>query len=166
MTGPTSEGQGAQTLRLHATTVALGGMAAVLRGTSGAGKSDLALRFLSGQSHFPGLAADRGLVADDQTLLCVEQGCLMASAPAVIVGQIEVRGLGLVRIGHVGKARVRLAIDLVPAANVERFPLNNEMVEWLGHQVPVRRLAPFEASAPLKLALWLGGLVEADRLGM
>ena len=165
MTGATGEGQGGATLRLHATTVALGNAAAVLRGASGAGKSDLALRFLSAQSQFPGLATERGLVADDQTLLWVEQGCLMASAPEVIGGQIEVRGLGLVRTGHVGRARVRLAVDLVTAADVERFPLENETVVWLGHRVPVRRLAPFEASAPLKLALWLGGLADADWLG-
>jgi hypothetical protein len=49
-------------------------------------------------------------------------------------------------------------VDLVPIDAVERFPLTPETVMWLGQSVPLYRLAPFEASAPLKLARLLSDL--------
>ncbi len=147
-------------LRVHATTVALSPSAAVLlRGASGAGKSDLALRFLSAQSHASGTGSHRYLVADDQTCLTLTDGNLMASAPLGFAGLIEVRGVGLVTVPSLASAEVRLAIDLVPAVSVERYPLELETVIWLGKRVPLRRISPFEASAPLKLVMWLNGVI-------
>ena len=140
---------------IHATTVALGSVAAVLRGPSGIGKSDLALRFLSEQGRWPGDVRERRLVADDQTWLSLEDGRLIATAPVTIAGKVEVRGVGIVDVPTQGPAEVRLVVDLVPSAEVERFPDPLMMTELLGISVPLRRLAPFETSAPLKLALLL-----------
>ena len=54
-----------QTL-IHATTVARAGVAALLRGPSGSGKSDLALRFIANPLSFPATPAGlHTLVADD-----------------------------------------------------------------------------------------------------
>jgi HPr kinase/phosphorylase len=144
-------------LLVHTTTVALGPVAAMLRGPPGSGKSDLALRFLSSQSQGLGIPEHRGLVADDQTELRLVGGELVASAPARISGLIEVRGMGIIPVGAAGATRVRLVIDLVDPTDVERLPLSDQTVCWLGCSIPLRRLAPFESSAPLKVALWLAG---------
>ena len=79
---------------VHGTCVALGPHGALLRGGSGSGKSDLALRFLA-------LAAEQDLqprlVADDQVWVEAKgDGSLVASPPETIAGKIEVRGLGIV----------------------------------------------------------------------
>ena len=100
-------------IRVHGTSVALDGEGVLLRGPSGCGKSDLALRLI-----------DQGarLVADDQTELTLEDGDISMTAPATIAGQIEVRGLGLLRVPSVAAAPLRMVVDLVPSAAVERMP--------------------------------------------
>ena len=88
---------------LHASCVALGDRAVLIRGASGSGKSSLALELMS-----------RGctLVADDRTRLHSENGRLIASAPASIRGMIEARGLGLLNAETVDRAEVVLCVDL------------------------------------------------------
>ena len=129
------------TLVIHATTVAIGTRAVLIEGPPGAGKSDLALRLI-----------DRGavLVADDRTALLAEGDRLTASPPATIAGLIEVRGIGIVDLPHVGAARVVLAIDL--SATVARMP-EPILRTYAGVSLPVLALDPFEASAPLKVEL-------------
>ncbi len=78
-----------ETLLVHATAVAIEGEAVLLRGPSGSGKSDLALRLIDGGAQ---------LVADDQTLLRRAGGRVLASAPPAIAGLLEVRGVGVVRV--------------------------------------------------------------------
>lgn len=126
---------------VHATTVALSGRAVLIRGPSGSGKSDLALRLV-----------DEGamLVADDQTGLTVENGRLMARPPPTIAGLLEVRGLGIVRLPYHLAAPVVLVADL--AETVERLP-PEETVDLLGMAIPRVSLRPFEASATAKLRL-------------
>jgi HPr kinase/phosphorylase len=132
-------------IRVHGTAIALGSDGILLRGPSGAGKSDLALRMI-----------DQGvrLVADDQTELRREGSDIIMSAPATIAGQLEVRGLGIMTVPSVASAPLRLIVDLVPAADIERLP-EPRTCEVLDCNVPVIALAPFEASAPAKLRLAL-----------
>ena len=99
--------------QVHASCVAVEGTAVLLRGPSGSGKSDLALRLIDGGAR---------LVADDRVDLVREEGRIVASAPARIAGLIEVRGLGVYKIGAVGGAPLGLVVDLVPAEAVERLP--------------------------------------------
>ncbi len=132
-----------ETLLVHATTVAIDGEAVLLRGPSGSGKSDLALRLIDGGAR---------LVADDQTLLRRVGSRVVATAPAAIAGLLEVRGVGLVRIDVAEAAPLVLIADLVLSGGVERMP--DQRVETiLGVAVPAFELAPFEASAPAKLRL-------------
>jgi serine kinase of HPr protein (carbohydrate metabolism regulator) len=132
-------------IRVHGTSVALGGDGILLRGPSGSGKSDLALRLI-----------DEGakLVADDQTELHLSGGELRMTAPATIAGLIEVRGLGILRVPTVPEAGLRLVIDLMPGASIERLP-EPRFCALLGQDVPLVTLAPFEASATAKLRLAL-----------
>ncbi len=132
---------------IHATAVALpvaGDWAGVLlRGPSGSGKSDLALRMI-----------DQGarLVADDQTELSQGTDGLTISAPARLTGRIEVRGLGLIPVPAVERVPLVLIADLVPPAEIDRLPLPR-FVNLAGTSVAAVRLAPFEASVTAKLRL-------------
>lgn len=150
----------AERLLVHGTTVALGAAAAILRGPPGAGKSDLALRFLAGGGRWPNAGSARALVADDQTWLTLDAGRLMASAPPTIAGRIEVRGVGITRVAPSPPVAVRLVIDLVQASQIERLPEATDVVDLLGCQVPLRRLYPFEESAALKLTLLLAAALR------
>jgi HPr kinase/phosphorylase len=132
-------------LLMHGTTVAIDGRAVLLRGPSGSGKSDLALRLID---------AGARLVADDQSELRRDGDAILVSAPATIAGLIEARGIGLLRLDAVAVAPLAMVVDLVAPDAIERLPEPcKEAI--LGVSVPVVALAPFEASAVAKLRLAL-----------
>lgn len=141
---------------VHASCVAIDGNGILLRGPSGSGKSDLALRLIGDGA---------ALVADDQVILeamtgGAGNGRLMASAPAALSGLLEVRGIGIVKCESLSTAAVSLVIDLEAAA-IERIP-PNETHALLGIDLPRFTLNPFEASAPAKVRIALG---ECQRQG-
>jgi HPr kinase/phosphorylase len=139
---------------VHGTCVAFGRRAALLRGAPGAGKSDLALRFLA---LAPDGATKPMLVADDQVFAEARaDGALIATAPSSIAGKIEVRGIGIVEVPFQAEAELVLVCDLVEAKDVPRMPPESpEVADIAGISLPVLRLAPFEVSAPLKLKMAL-----------
>ena len=132
-------------LLLHATAVAIDGRAVLLRGVSGSGKSDLALRLID---------AGARLVADDQSELCRQGDRIIVRAPATIAGLIEVRGIGIMRLDALAEAPVALVVDLVPLEEIERLPARHSET-ILGLTLPLIRVAPFDASAAAKLRLAL-----------
>ena len=138
--------------RIHATAVALGNAAVLIRGPSGSGKSDLALRCLAVPA-IPLLGALPQLIADDQVLLTRSGSQLLASAPTSIRGKLEVRGLGIVDVEPADDVAVCLIADLVTDP-VERLPEPRSLTLF-GVDVPHLQIAPFEQSAPLKLLLAL-----------
>ena len=128
--------------RVHGTAVAIGGRGVLILGASGSGKSDLALRLI-----------DRGarLIADDQVELVPRGGRLHACAPATIHGKIEVRGIGIVDI-EAAAAPIALVVDIDRAP--DRLP-EAETIELHDVRLPLVALAPFAASAPIKVELAL-----------
>jgi serine kinase of HPr protein (carbohydrate metabolism regulator) len=128
---------------VHGTCVALDGIGVLLRGPSGSGKSDLALRLIDGGGR---------LVADDQTRLEPADGRLVARPPETIAGRLEVRGLGIMPVAWVAAAPLCLVVDLVERAAVERLPAP-AAVTFLDVAVPLIRLWPFAASAAAQVRL-------------
>lgn len=139
---------------VHATAIALGDKSVLIRGLSGSGKSDLALRCIAAAplAHVP-LRAE--LVSDDQVVLSRTPLGIQTAPPAAIAGRIEVRGIGIVALPYCPAAQLALVVDLVAADKVPRYPLDPVTVRFLGLAVPVVELAPFEASAAVKLLLAL-----------
>ena len=131
---------------IHATTVALAGKAVLLRGPSGSGKSDLALRLVDDGA---------ALVADDQTCLSRRGTELWATAPESLKDLMEVRGIGVVRVPALAEAPVALLVDLVRGAEIERCP-EGDAERLLGVALPRLRIDAAAPSAPAKVRLALG----------
>jgi HPr kinase/phosphorylase len=126
------------------TCVALEGSGVLLRGASGSGKSDLALRLID---------AGARLVADDVTRIVRAGSALMAHPGPREVGRLEVRGLGIVDVPHTASAPLVLIADLADsAAAVPRLP-EPDAAGLLGRPVPRIVLYALEASAAAKLRL-------------
>jgi serine kinase of HPr protein (carbohydrate metabolism regulator) len=144
----------AEGLLVHGTAVAIGERAVLLRGPSGSGKSDLALRLID---------AGALLVADDQCRVWVDGGAVMVRAPAPIAGLIEARGVGILQLDFLPAARLSLIADLVASDRIERLPDPcSETI--LDVAVPVVAVAPFETSAAAKLRFALGALAAGGTL--
>jgi serine kinase of HPr protein (carbohydrate metabolism regulator) len=140
---------------VHGTCVALGRHAVLLRGPPGSGKSDLALRFLFQARRGPAALEAPVLVADDQVRLASDGNRLVASPLESVRGRLEVRGVGIVPVKSISEAELVLVVDLADAAAIERLPGWDARVRLLGIDLPLLQLAPFESSAPIKLALAL-----------
>ncbi len=145
---------------IHGTGILISGVGVLLRGASGAGKSDLAMRLI-----------DEGaiLIADDRVEVQVDQGKVTAAAPARLTGLIEVRGVGIMRVPFVPRAELHLVVDLVAPGLVERLPEVGWTPVVKGHlpriadvRLPRIALAPFEASAPAKVRLAAAAAYRGD----
>jgi serine kinase of HPr protein (carbohydrate metabolism regulator) len=131
---------------VQATCVAVEGCGVLLRGPSGSGKSDLALRLIDGGGR---------LVSDDLTELVSTgrdaiEARFPATAPAELRGVLEVRGLGLLPVPSIPAAPLRLVVDLGEPA--ERLP-EPAFSTYLGVDVPRICVDPFTASAAAKIRL-------------
>jgi HPr kinase/phosphorylase len=131
-------------LRIYGTCVALSGLGVLLRGPSGSGKSDLALRLIDGGAK---------LVADDHVELSLDAaGRVMARVPKPLAGLLEVRGIGILRMDAVRTAPIGLVVDLTPDDQVERLP-EIETCVLLDQRIRRLALPPFHDSTPAKVRL-------------
>jgi serine kinase of HPr protein (carbohydrate metabolism regulator) len=129
--------------RLRGTCIAVEGSGVLLRGPSGSGKSDLALRLID---------AGGRLVADDYTDVSEVGGRLVATAPPKVHGLLEVRGIGIIRLQAKPSARLIACVDLVPIDKIERMPVPED-VQILGVSVPRFVVCAAEPSSVAKVAL-------------
>lgn len=141
-------------MNVHGTAISVGGVAVLLRGASGTGKSDLALRTLV-LPPGPLVRAQPMLVADDRVDIGRDGDRIMLACPAPLRGKLEVRGIGVVPVPFTPSAVLALVADLVALEAVERFPESIEPATILGIAIPRLQIAPFEPSAPIKLLIKL-----------
>ena len=138
---------------IHATCVALDGSGVLLRGSSGSGKSDLAVRLID---------AGAMLVADDGCALTVRADRVYATAPRAIAGCIEVRGFGVIALPYLPEAPLRLVADLTPRAEIERMP-ESSTCRIAGVSVPRLFVDPETASAPAKIRVLLQSIMAVAK---
>lgn len=134
---------------VHGTAVRWRGRGILLRGPSGIGKSDLALRLI-----------ERGalLVADD--LVRIEPGAdgRAVARPAGEPGLIELRGQGIFRQPALARAILDLCLDLVEREGLAAERLPAPAFATLGDcRLPLHRLDPLAASATARIAVLLLG---------
>lgn len=142
---------------VHATAIAFDNRAALIRGPSGSGKSDLALRCIMYPST-PLVASPVALVGDDRVILERHGSIIHVSPHENLKGMIELRGLGIYHLPHEqSRVPVSLVVDLLPREDIERFPDEMEDTELLGLRIPLIKICAYDASAACKLLFVLSG---------
>lgn len=126
----------APSVTLHGCMVDMRGIGVLIVGKSGAGKSETAIGLL-----------ERGasLVADDMVRIKYVGGDLVATAPDLSRGYIEIRGIGIINVANLyGLASIRpdkrldIVVTLKPQADlneVDRSGLQQKTYEILGQGV-------------------------------
>jgi len=126
----------APTVTLHGCMVDMRGVGVLILGKSGSGKSETAIGLL-----------ERGasLVADDMVRIKSVGGELVATAPDLSRGYMEIRGIGIINVANLyGLASIRpdkrldLVVTLKPHADlneVDRLGLHGKTYEILGRHV-------------------------------
>ncbi|MEO1205325.1 MAG: HPr kinase/phosphatase C-terminal domain-containing protein [Pseudomonadota bacterium] len=154
---------------IHATAVGINGRGVLIRGASGSGKSDLALRLILRSGVGPGAPLIQ-LICDDYVELSGPEPAAGNDDPGTmqspdslgvragsdhIKGLLEVRGVGIFEVPTLMTATVHLVVDLVCAeAVIARLPDGDEAVaEIAGQRLPRLMLNPFEGSAPDKIIM-------------
>lgn len=111
---------------LHASCVAIDEKGLLIIGSTGSGKSSLALQLIA-------FGAD--LVADDRTELRVEDGRVKASAVPSISGLIEARGIGILNATAISDVTISLAIDM-DQVEADRLPVERKLT-LMGQSCPL-----------------------------
>ena len=126
----------APSVTLHGCMVDMRGVGVLIVGRSGSGKSETAIGLL-----------ERGasLVADDMVRIKYVGGDLVATAPDLSRGYMEIRGIGIINVANLyGLASIRpdkrldLVVTLKPQADlneVDRLGLQQKTYEILGQHV-------------------------------
>jgi len=138
---------------VHATAVAVAGCGVLILGPSGSGKSSLALGVITTPFIDGGQIVPSGLISDDQVLLELVAGRLLASPPPAIAGQLEVRGLGIVTFRYSTRVPVSLAVEVRPAQEIDRMPDSRKRHSILGLDLPLTQIDPSASGATARLYL-------------
>ena len=126
----------------------------LIRGPSGAGKSTLAWLLLGRGAR---------LVADDRVHLSACSERLVATAPAATAGKMELRGRGIVSVPYERNAVIRLVVDLVAEAELERLPDRAQLSAMiLGVGLPRQAVPAGSATALLLVESALRALAPAS----
>lgn len=142
-----------KTTIFHATAISWQKQGILLKGASGAGKSDLALRLI-----------DLGaiLVADDLVSLYKKEDALVIALPDVpesLKGKIELYGMGIIDMPYIPSCPLKLVVTLINSVDESRPRI--PPARFFNHEgvnIPWIDCYPFQSSAPLKLIHFLKSL--------
>ena len=116
----------------------------MLKGKSGSGKSDLALRLIENRA--------AKLVADDMVEIFEQNGKILGNAPKNLSGLLEVRGVGIGKYPCLENAQIDMVVCLKDKPeDVERMPIIAKDI-ILGLEINKIDLYAKENSAPEKIA--------------
>ncbi|MCI5043522.1 MAG: hypothetical protein MRY72_02395 [Aquisalinus sp.] len=118
----------------------------LLRGLSGAGKSDLALRLIE-QCPWRRTC----LVADDLVIVGGEGDRLAMRHPGSLAGKMEARGFGIIRVPFIESSALYLVAE--PGGPSGRLPefREEQLIASAKAKIPVSFCAFLEPSAPAKI---------------
>ena len=136
-----------ETPTVHASAVLAGARAVLIRGPAGAGKSRLALALIHAAD--TGLLRFARLIGDDRVHLEAHHGRLLVRPAPALAGLLEVRGLGIRRLGYEPIAVVGMVVDLA-ASDAERLQAGG-VTAIAGVELP--RLAVAGPASPLPAVL-------------
>lgn len=152
------ENEFADSTTMHACMVDVRGVGVLITGKGGVGKSEISLGLVERGS---------SLVADDMVRIRNIGGSLIASAPALSSGFIEIRGIGIINVTNLfglkayrREKKIDLVINLTDGkmTEMERLGLERKMMTILG--VEVERI-----SLPVAPGRDMTRLVEVAALG-
>lgn len=103
----------------HGNVLAIGHCGILIEGSSGSGKSSLAMGLIE-RAERCGLNA--AFVADDRFLLTSNEGKLIANVPDTIAGKIEVRGYGIVDLPHQHSCEISVVVRIKADEDIKRMP--------------------------------------------
>ena len=93
-------------INIHGTLISVDGKGVLLKGESGSGKSDLALRFIKNEK--------AKLVADDRVDIDISDNRVIGKAPLILKGKLEVRNIGIIEdVETTSQVDVFLCVELV-----------------------------------------------------
>lgn len=139
-------------MNIHASLIDINGKGVLIRGKSGSGKSDLALRFIYEEK--------AKLVADDRVDIWVEDGIVKGKAPRELYGMLEIRGVGISVLDDIiEETNIDLVVDLVDSIDkIERMP-EKEFLDILGVKIPKIDMFAFECSTIYKIIQKISGKI-------
>ncbi len=136
---------------IHASAIVIEEAGILIRGTSGSGKSQLALALVAAAGRAGHFAI---LVGDDRISLEAHSGRLIARGHPLIRGRIERRGQGVLQTPFIAAAVIRLVIDLVPQEKAPpRYPEpDGDSLRLAGIKLPLLTLAQNNSACDLALS--------------
>ena len=130
--------------KFHSTSVVIEDSGILIRGQSGIGKSDLALRLID---------SGATLIADDLTI-CKKNGDYLYLYPhSETKGLIEVREIGIMTVPYVENIKLALVVELVKE-EFERIP-RMMSCNILGKKFPIIKIFGKSSSAVAKIKIKL-----------
>lgn len=135
----------------HASAVALNGCGVMLCGASGSGKSSLALKLMHMHK--------ATLIADDRLWIARGDAGLILTPHEELVGLIELRGLGLLRMPFETQKPLALVVDLVARRDVPRLAEADYFTAF-ELRVPKLSLHAHDTTTPLAIVHALAALKD------
>lgn len=122
----------------HATAIVIGTQGFLFVGPSGSGKTESALTCLA-QAQARGIFT--AFVGDDQVMISLRAGRIVAEAIDSIAGRAEARGAEIVAVPAISNAVMDFAVQLVDITTSDRLPPEDELFHINGiGALPLLRL--------------------------